>query len=440
MVTDKTSVKNYPAYKDSGVEWSGLVPENWGALPIRAIFEERNEKNEGRKTDYILSVTKDRGVIPYDEKGAIGNNKSEDIERYKLVYPNDFVINKMNVVIGSLGMSKYYGAFSQVYLVYKPRTSQININYYSYIFSNPSFYKSLIKYCTGIMELRESLNKEDFKKIILPFPDYQTQSVIVEYLDRKTALIDQAISIKEKQIELLKERRQILIHKSVTRGLKTNIKLKDSGVEWIGEIPEDWEVKPLRFIGKTQNGLSKGGEYFGTGFPFLTYGDVYNDIELPNQLSGLAESNSKDQKQFSVQEGDVFFTRTSETVDEIGFASTCLHTIDQATFAGFLIRFRPKKNVLFKGYSKFYFSSKTHRSFFVGEMNLVIRASLSQELLKRLPVVIPPMKEQIEIAEYIETFSTKIITAITLKVREIEKLKEYKASLINSAVTGKIKV
>jgi type I restriction enzyme S subunit len=143
---EKNKFQKYAEYKDSRVEWSGLVPKNWGALPIRAIFEERNEKNEGRRTDFILSVTKDRGVIPYDEKGAIGNNKSEDIERYKLVYPNDFVINKMNVVIGSLGMSKYFGAFSQVYLVYKPKSSNININYYSYIFSNPSFYKSLIKY------------------------------------------------------------------------------------------------------------------------------------------------------------------------------------------------------------------------------------------------------------------------------------------------------
>ena len=161
-----TTLQRYPAYKDSGVEWLGEIPEHWETLPIRAIFEERNEKNDGPKTDFILSVTKDRGVIPYDEKGAIGNNKSEDIERYKVVYEGDFVINKMNVVIGSLGMSKYFGAFSQVYLVYKPKSAKINIKYYSYIFSNPSFYKSLIRYCTGIMELRESLNKDDFKKIV----------------------------------------------------------------------------------------------------------------------------------------------------------------------------------------------------------------------------------------------------------------------------------
>ena len=172
----------------------------------------------------------------------------------------------------------------------------------------------------------------------------------------------------------------------------------------------------------------------------MTYGDVYKGIELPNILSGLAESTEEDQKQFSVKEGDVFFTRTSETVEEIGFASTCMTTIENATFAGFLIRFRPDSNILNKGFSKFYFSSSTHRTFFIGEMNLVIRASLSQELLKRMPVVIPPMKEQIEIAEYIEHATTKIATAISLKEQEIEGLKEYKATLINGAVTGKVKV
>jgi type I restriction enzyme S subunit len=288
--------------------------------------------------------------------------------------------------------------------------------------------------------LRNTISKENFfsfKTFIPPLPE---QAAIAQFLDRKTALIDKAIGIKEKQIELLKERRQILIHKAVTRGLNPDVKLKPSGVEWIGDIPEHWEVKPLRFIGKTQNGLSKGGEYFGSGFPFLTYGDVYKSISIPQKLSGLAESTVNDRIQFSVKEGDVFFTRTSETIDEIGFASTCLNSIDDATFAGFLIRFRPNENILFKGFSKYYFSSRTHREFFIGEMNLVIRASLSQELLKRMPVLIPPMEEQIEIAEHIETASQKISTAIALKEREIEKLKEYKATLINSAVTGKIKV
>lgn len=440
QIATKATFQKYPAYKESGSDWSGKIPVDWNALPIRAIFEERNEKNDGPKTDFILSVTKDRGVIPYDEKGQVGNNKSDDIERYKVVYPNDFVINKMNVIIGSLGMSKYHGAFSQVYLVYKPKSSKINIEYYSYIFSNPSFFKSLIRFCTGIMELRESLNKNDFKKIVLPFPDYNTQSAIVKFLDDKTAKIDRAIAQKEQLIALLKERKQIIIQNAVTKGLDPNVKMKDSGVEWIGEIPEHWEVKPLRFIGTTQNGISAGAEYFGEGFPFVSYGDVYKNIELPMKVNGLAKSTDEDRQNYSVREGDIFFTRTSETIEEIGFSSTCLKTIEDATFAGFLIRFRPNPKFIEPTFSKYYFSSKLHRAFFVKEMNLVIRASLSQELLKQLPVLLPQLAEQKLIAKYIETQSVKIDKAISLQQTQIEKLKEYKATLIDSAVTGKIKV
>jgi len=134
-----TNVKKYPAYKDSGVEWIGEIPVGWEIIPIRAIFQERKERNNGPKTDFVLSVTKDRGVIPYDEKGAIGNNKSDDIERYKVVYSNDLVINKMNVIIGSLGLSKYYGALSQVYIILRPKSTKFNINYFEYDFFKLSF-------------------------------------------------------------------------------------------------------------------------------------------------------------------------------------------------------------------------------------------------------------------------------------------------------------
>jgi len=216
-------------------------------------------------------------------------------------------------------------------------------------------------------------------------------------------------------------------------------KYKDSGVEWIGEVPEGWEVKPLRSIGKCQNGISKGAEYFGIGYPFITYGDVYKNISLPTVASGLANSTDADRKYYSIKEGDVFFTRTSETVEEIGFASTCNQTFENATFSGFLIRFRPDHGII-KEFSKYYFSSRTHRAFFVKEMNLVIRASLSQELLKKLSILLPSTDEQVAIAGYLDDASQKIATAIACKQAEIEKLKEYKATLINSAVTGKIKI
>lgn len=432
---DNSTFKKYPAYKDSEIEWSGFVPETWEALPIRAIFEERNEKNEGRKTDYILSVTKDRGVIPYDEKGAIGNNKSEDIERYKLVYPNDFVINKMNVVIGSLGMSKYFGAFSQVYLVYKPRTSQININYYAYIFSNPSFYKSLIKYCTGIMDLRESLNKEDFKKLILPFPDYQTQTAIVDYLDRKTAQIDQCINIKEKQIELLKERKQILIHKAVTRGLDPNVNLKDSGFKSLGHIPEGWEIADLRrFVLEHRQGYYSEGGYTDTGHRVVRITDLLDNNIIDISDSPFYKVNEESRIRYELKIGDFLFQRTGSH-KKIGI----FNSDEPSIYASYLIRFRFNNKINHK-YLLCFLNSEVYIEQLNEQIHGGVNPNINAENIKICKVILPPLDIQCKILDFIETISEKIFTTISLKVQEIEKLKEYKATLINSAVTGKIKV
>ena len=445
-VIDKLKVEKYSSYKDSGIEWSGLVPENWEALPIRAIFEERNEKNEGRKTDYILSVTKDRGVIPYDEKGAIGNNKSEDIERYKLVYPNDFVINKMNVVIGSLGMSKYFGAFSQVYLVYKPRTSQININYYSYIFSNPSFYKSLIKYCTGIMELRESLNKEDFKKLILPFPDYQTQTAIVEYLDRKTVLINQAIGIKQKQIELLKERRQILIHKAVTRGLNPSVKMKDSGVEWIGEVPEGWEaLTKMKYISSLKGrqgwqGL-KVGEYKEEGPHVLSSAHFNNYLIDWDKCPRVSIERYFMDKHIQLNIGDILLMKDGANMGKLALIDdlpglACLNS--------HLLLFRSlgKNGIPYYTPKFMFYHMMCHEFQDYVKVNGTGSTFLgiSQESIGNYPICLPLIEEQKLITEFLDKKSSEFDKIISFKKQEIEKLKEYKATLINSAVTGKIKV
>ncbi|HCC82356.1 MAG TPA: hypothetical protein DEQ25_14240 [Methylophaga sp.] len=181
----------------------------------------------------------------------------------------------MNVVIGSLGLSKYFGALSQVYIVLRPKTKSFNIRYYAYLFHNEPFYKSLIRYCTGIMELRESLNKEQFKQLYLPFPTFEEQTLIANFLDKKTAQIDEAIAIKEQQINLLKERKQIIIQQAVTQGLDPNVPMKDSGVDWIGEIPEHWEVKKMKTFARIKNGIDykhvesdSGYSVYGSGGQF----------------------------------------------------------------------------------------------------------------------------------------------------------------------------
>lgn len=211
--------------------------------------------------------------------------------------------------------------------------------------------------------------------------------------------------------------------------------MKNSGVEWIGEIPREWEINKLGFLGFLQNGISKSGDEFGFGLPFVSYGDVYNNFQLPNIPSGLVNSTKNDRHLYSVKSGDVFFTRTSETVDEIGIASTSLNDILDATFSGFLIRFRPRQGILEPSFSKYYFRSDIGKLFLVKEMNLVTRASLGQNLLKKYPVLLPPIYEQQAIANFLDEETKKLDDAKDLLEQQLDKLKEYRKSLIWETVT-----
>jgi len=421
------NTQKYPAYKDSGVEWLGEIPKHWEVNRIKFLFKigrgrviSQQELIENGKYPVYSSQTLDNGVLGYIN--------TYDFDCTQITWTTD------GANAGTVFLREGKHNCTNVCGTLQPQNNEQIIEFVKFALQVAAqFYKRPDTNGAKIMN-------GEMGEIFITVPSKEEQTTIANFLDRKTAQIESAIAIKQKQIELLKERRQILIHRAVTRGLNPNVTLKDSGVDWIGEIPEGWEVKPLRYIGKSQNGISKGAEYFGKGFPFVNYGDVYKDITLPLNVVGLAKSSIEDRKQYSVIEGDIFFTRTSETVEEIGYASICMQTIENATFSGFIIRVRPTIGILHKGFSKYYFRSQTHRAFFVKEMNLVIRASLSQELLKKMPVLLPPINEQIAIAKSLDNSTSKISTAISLKEKEIEKLKEYKSVLINAAVSGKIKI
>lgn len=215
-------------------------------------------------------------------------------------------------------------------------------------------------------------------------------------------------------------------------------KLKiDKNIEgsWLRNVPEGWRIERLKDLGPLQNGVSKGKEYFGSGNPFVSYGNVYNDsIEL-NRIKKLANSNKGEQKQYSVVEGDIFFTRTSETIDEIGISATAMETIPKATFSGFVIRLRPKKFKIEKGFSKYYFQSVLNRQLLSKEINLVTRASLSQGILNNTPVLLPPKEVQQKIARYLNIRTQAIDKKIKLLQEKIAIYKEYRNSLINETVT-----
>lgn len=424
--------------KDSGVEWIGEIPAEWQLSQTRRLF--RNEKRVvGDAADEYerLALTLN-GVIKRSKEDNEGL-QPEKFEGYQILRKNELVfkmIDLENVNTSRVGLSSYTGLVSPAYIVLSNDNDDNRFAYYWFM----SMYYQEVFNNLGGAGVRSALNAKDMLSMPIPNISLGEQRRISDYLDAKCAKIDSIIEKQQAIIEKLKEYKLSLITETVTKGLNNDVEMKDSGYECIGNMPSNWEVCRLRNIGNPQNGLSKGGEFFGEGYPFVSYGDIYRNYSLPENVSGLVRSSAEDRDNYSVQEGDVFFTRTSETIEEVGFSCVCEKTIPDATFAGFVIRVRPFNQKMLTRFAKYYFRSEHHRSYLAKEMNLVTRASLSQDLLKSMPVLIPSKEEQTEIADYLDKKCNAIEKSIVTKQQIIETLRDYKKSLIYEVVTGKKEV
>lgn len=421
--------------KDSGVEWIGYIPASWQTLTVGSLFKVRNEKVND--TDYPpLSVTK-VGVVPQMENVA----KSDANDNRKKVLANDFVINSRSDRKQSCGVSSLDGSVSLINTVlYPAKGVPIVPEYLNYLLKNHGFAEEFYRWGHGIVADLWTTRWQEMKSILLPIPSMEEQQQILDAISTQIKKVDSLINNVQTQIEKLKAYKQSVITEVVTKGLEPTVPMKDSGFDWIGSIPAHWEKLRVKYIGDTQNGISKGGEYFGSGYPFVSYGDVYKNMELPHAVVGLVESTDAERENYSVKKGDIFFTRTSETIEEVGFSAVCTETIDDATFAGFLIRLRPFNDAMTTQYAKYYFRGEHIRRYLVKEMNLVTRASLGQGLLKAMTVLIPPYEEQIAIAKFLDDKCNQIDRLISIKQAKIEKLEQYKRSLIYEYVTGKREV
>lgn len=381
--------------KDSGVEWIGKIPNEWKIIKIGNQYLERKVKVSD--TDYAaLSVTM-KGILPQLANAA----KTDAHDDRKLVCIGDFAINSRSDRRGSCGISPYDGSVSLINIVLKPRDKMCP-QYYNWLFHSTMFSDEFYKWGHGIVDDLWTTNWQDMKKIYIPAPPLFEQQKIAAYLDTKCSKIDELTAKIKTTIDEYKKLKQSVITEAVTKGLNPDVKMNDSGYDFIGKIPELWEICRLKNIGTLQNGISKGGEFFGKGYPFVSYRDVYRNYALPESVSGLVEATEAERNKYSVEKGDIFFTRTSETIEEVGFSCVCEKTILDATFSGFVIRVRPFNSSLVTGYAKYYFRSNHHRFYLVKEMNLVTRASLGQDLLKSMPVLIPPKEEQQQISDFLD--------------------------------------
>lgn len=438
--------------KDSGVAWLDVIPKSWirNKLKRELKFSVGSTPSTSNKSFFEgeniwITIGDLNGKYCSESKTKLTEEALKSANMKKV--PRGSLLYSFKLSVGQVAFTEKDLYTNEAIASFYPNNNS-NLNFWYYALGN-----YLIENSNENIYGAKLLNQELINNANIFIPSEKEQQKIAKFLDEKTSEFDSIISKKETLIEKLEEAKKSLISEVVTGKVKVvkssdgyelvkrkKEEMKDSGVEWLGDIPKEWDIKRLRFLGTLQNGISKSSDEFGFGYPFVSYGDVYKNIELPKEVKGLVNSNVQDRNIYSVKEGDVLFTRTSETVEEIGFASTCLEGITDATFAGFLIRFRPNSNRLYKGFSKYYFRCDLNRKFFVKEMNLVTRASLSQNLLNNLSVVLPAYEEQKEIYLALELKVNGINNGINKIRYQIEKLKEAKQSLISEAVTGKIEI
>ena len=415
----------YESYKDSGVGWLGEIPSDWKLGRISAFFSERRQKVSDK--DYPpLSVTK-LGVFPQWENVA----KSNDGDNRKLVKKGDFVINSRSDRKGSSGIAKQDGSVSLINIVLKP--VDIEPRYSEYLFKSYNFIEEFYRVGHGIVADLWTTRFDDIKNSMIALPSLDVQTKIANFLDEKTAQIDQAIALKQQQIDKLNEYKQIVIQNAVTKGLNPKAPMKNSGVEWIGDIPEHWEVKKLKFIfDKIQTGttpISQINGYFDGEINWFTPKDLNNDY--------LLDSERKLTQLAIVHKQVKLFEKNSVLVVGIGATSgkTSFMPIEGAF---------NQQITAFKSYydnNKFYYYLiQSLSSIMLSLANYTTLPILNNEFFKKLILVQPPLAEQDRIVEYLDEKMQKFNNAKIAYQIQIDRLKEYKNILINQAVTGKIKI
>ncbi len=419
----------YPKYKSSGVLWLGQVPDHWDVVRLGSLLCERGEVNGSKKVTHVLSLLRGRGVIPYDEKGKIGNKKSDDISRYKIVRPDDIVVNCMNVIIGSVGISSETGCLSPVYYVFVRRHGD-QPRYMNAIFQCSQFHRSLVRIGNGILAHRMRIPIELLKCELLPRPPLSEQGAIVRYLDYMDRRIRRYIGAKRKLIGLLEEQKRLVIHRAVTRGLNPDVPLKDSGVEWLGKVPEHWQNMPgrkcfierkIRNIGLTENTVLS-----------LSYGKIV--VKPPEKLYGLVPASFET---YQIIEPNDIVVRPTDLQNDWNSLRFGIATV-RGIITSAYICFRTTEHLTpYFGYLLLH--TYDLKKIFYG-LGSGLRQNLDWRDFKYLPCILPPLNEQTAIAEYLDTAVANVDTAISRARREIELLNEYRTRLIADVVTGKVDV
>jgi type I restriction enzyme S subunit len=407
--------KKYDNYKPSGVEWLGDVPEHWERTRLGTRFIERREKVSDKDFE-PLSVTKN-GIVPQLATAA----KSNDGDNRKLVKSGDFVINSRSDRKGSSGISTLDGSVSLINIVLEPQN--IHPIYCHHLLKSNGFKEEFYRNGHGIVADLWTTRFYDMKSIIVAIPTLTEQTAIANFLDRKTTQIDKAIAQKEQLIELLKERRQILIHEELSKAEKES------------------EVIRLKYIlnSKLKYGANESGVEYSKSLPrYVRITDFGKDGKLNDKtkLSLTWEIG----KEYLLDDGDILFARSGATVGKTYQFKKSMSKEKYYSYAGYLIKAEPNSDFILSDYLYLFTNSDFFNSWKESIFNKATIENIGADKYSQLPVILPSITKQKEILSTINNQSQKIKTAISLKQQEIAALKEYKTVLIDAAVTGKIVV
>lgn len=425
-------MKRYECYKDSGVKWLGEIPGHWEVTCLRRLLKRYSVKGHPNKP--LLSVTREKGVILRGAKGDDGNNNiiPEDLSGYKHVKKGQFVINKMKSWQGSYGVSDFEGIVSPAYFVYDLDIA--DKRFFSWAIRSKNYVPFFMQYSKGIRVDQWDLTPENVKSIPFFIPPKSEQTAIANYLDSVTSKIDEAISQQQKMIDLLNERKQIIIQNAVTKGLDPNAKMKDSGVEWIGEIPEDWEVLKLRriskiFTGKTPS-TSNPRYFHSEDIEWFTPGD-FNGIELKSSKRKISNYAIKDNASILYPKHSIFIIGIGGTIGKVAFCdleASCNQQIN-------VIILNENAN-----YRYITYLLQNSNSEIMKNANLSTLPIINQQKTGDLKIILPNINEQSLIVDYINNEIKPIDSSISQCNKMISLLQERKQIIINDVVTGKVKV
>lgn len=438
-------MKRYNSYKDSGIYFLPILPFDWKIRKAKFLFKEENRPV--RPEDEIVTCFRDGQVTLRKNRRTEGFTNSLKEIGYQGIRKGDLVIHNMDAFAGAIGISDSDGKGTPVYSCCTPKNNEINQYYYCYLLRYLARNGFILSLAKGIRERFTDFRFNDFKELYLPVPSRMEQDLMVSYLDAVTSKIDEAIAQQQKMIDLLNERKQIIINNAVTKGLDPNVKMKPSGIDWIGDIPEHWEVLPIKHFKSSQKNAFVDGP-FGSNLKsehYVENGAVY---VIESGMVTTGRFISKNFKTITLQHfktiersqckaGDIIIAKIGA---KFGMAAELPDIGKPCVVSGNSLKLTLDSTKMINPIFVYNMALAKTKGGFIGLYQETAQPALSLGGLNNMQFAVPSIEEQTEIATFLSVKLKKIDDVILQLNGKISLLQERKQIIINDVVTGKVKV